>query len=75
MAPVFSSIEEQLGREQRAYYEVLAEVGHGSWHPEREARPWVHFCLSAHFRQAQRVLRRVEETEALWGPVRRGCCQ
>jgi hypothetical protein len=66
VAPVFSSIEEQLGREQQAYYDVLGEVGGRSWQPERDIRPWIRFCLNAHYRQAQRVLRRVEEIEALW---------
>ncbi len=33
VAPVFSSIEEYLGRNTQAYYHVLAEVGRGSWSP------------------------------------------
>lgn len=68
MAPVYSSIEEHLGSKAntRAYYDVLAEVGQGSWHPENDARPWVRFCLTAHFRQAQTVLRRIERAEQLW---------
>jgi len=68
MAPVFSSIEEYLGAKAntRSYYDVLAEVGRGSWHPENDARPWVRFCLTAQFRQAQTVLRRIERAERLW---------
>jgi Fic family protein len=66
VAPVFSSIEEYLGRNTRAYYDLLAEVGQGAWHPERDARPWVRFCLTAHYRQAQSVLRRVEAFEDMW---------
>jgi Fic family protein len=58
LAPEFSSIEEYLGRNQQAYYDVLAEVGGGGWHPERDAAPWVRFCLTAHYRQAVTVLRR-----------------
>ena len=58
LAPEFSSIEEYLGRHQGPYYDVLAEVGGGSWHPERDATPWVRFCLTAHYRQAVTVLRR-----------------
>lgn len=65
-APVFSSIEEYLGRNTRAYYEILAEVGHGSWHPERDARPWLRFCLTAHYRQARSVLRRARAFEEMW---------
>lgn len=51
LAPVFSSIEEFLGRNTEAYYEILADVGAGSWHPERDARPWIRFCLRAHYIQ------------------------
>lgn len=67
VAPVFSSIEVQLGLDTEAYYDVLGEVGQDSWHPERDTRPWVRFCLNAHFQQAQRFLRIVRETEELWG--------
>jgi Fic family protein len=66
VAPVFSSIEEYLGRNTPAYYDVLAEVGRGAWHPDHDARPWVRFCLTAHYRQAKTHLRRVEEIEQLW---------
>jgi Fic family protein len=62
----FSSIEEYLGRNTRDYYAVLAEVGQGRWNPERSARSWLRFCLTGHYRQAQTVLRRATETEALW---------
>jgi len=65
-APVFSSIEEYLGRNTQAYYDVLGEVGQGAWCPERDARPWVRFCLVAHYRQARTHLRRIEEIENLW---------
>jgi Fic family protein len=66
LAPEFSSIEEYLGRNTRAYYDVLAEVGGGAWHPERDARPWLRFCLTAHFRQAHTVLRRIERIARLF---------
>ena len=66
VAPVFSSIEEYLGRNTQDYYDVLAEVGRGAWHPENDARPWVEFCLTAHYRQARTHLRRIEEIEELW---------
>jgi Fic family protein len=65
-APVFSSIEEYLGRNTQAYYDILAEVGAGSWNHHRNARPWIRFCLTAHYRQAMTHLRRIEEAEALW---------
>lgn len=58
--PIFVSIEEHLGRYTREYYDVLAEVGGGAWHPERDTRPWIRFCLKAHFQQATTVRRRGE---------------
>lgn len=66
VAPVFSSIEEYLGRNTDEYYAVLARVGRGSWQPENDARPWIRFCLNAHFQQVQTLLWRITEAEALW---------
>jgi len=71
LAPVFSSVEEYLGRNTQAYYDVLAEVGQGAWHPERSTAPWIRFMLTAHYRQARTHLRRVHEIEQMW--VR--CCE
>jgi Fic family protein len=64
-APFFSSIEEYLGRNTQAYYDVLAEVGQGAWHPDRSAKPWIRFCLTAHYRQATTLLKRTREIEKL----------
>jgi Fic family protein len=69
LAPVFMSVEEYLGRNTQAYYDVLGEVGGGSWHPGNDARPWIRFILTAHLRQAGTMLRRVRETERLWVSV------
>lgn len=69
LSPVFSSVEEYLGRNTQAYYDVLAEVGGGHWQPHRDARPWLRFLLTAHLRQARTVLRRVRETERLWAEL------
>jgi Fic family protein len=66
LAPAFSSIEEYLGRNTAEYYGVLAEVGRGAWHPEHDALPWIKFCLTAHYRQAETVLRRSQEAGRLW---------
>lgn len=66
LAAPFSSIEEYLGRNTRAYYEVLAEVGQGRWNPRRDPRPWIEFCLTAHYRQATTLLQRTREIQALW---------
>lgn len=66
IAPVFSSIEEFLGRNTDTYYAVLEEVGAGAWHPERDARRWLRFCLHAHYSQANTTMRRREEIERIW---------
>lgn len=66
LAPEFCSIEEYLGRNTQAYYNVLAEVGRGYWQPQNDARPWVRFCLTAHYRQTKTVHRRWVESERLW---------
>lgn len=62
----FCSIEEYLGRNTTEYYAMLAQVGGGRWHPEHDARPWVQFCLKAHYIQAASVLRRVRESERMF---------
>jgi Fic family protein len=69
LAPVFSSIEEWLGRNTAAYYGVLAEVGGGGWHPAHDAGAWVRFCLTAHFQQAATLIRRNNEIGRLWTEV------
>ena len=66
ISPVFMSIEEYLGRNTQAYYDILAEVGQGSWNPQNDARPWIRFSLTADLRQARTMLRRVRESERLW---------
>jgi Fic family protein len=65
--PLFASIEEYLGvqRNTQAYYDVLAAVGEGSWHPERDTRPWMRFCLRAHYTEAMTLLRRSREMEKM----------
>jgi Fic family protein len=66
VAPIFSSIEEYIGRNQPAYYDVLAEVGGGGWNPARDCQPWVRFCIVGHYRHAQTLLRRNSEIERLY---------
>ena len=66
LAPVFMSVEEHLGRNAREYYDVLAAVGGGSWQPERDARPWLRFMLTAHLRQATTLQQRVASGEQVW---------
>ncbi|MDQ4124026.1 MAG: Fic family protein [Actinomycetota bacterium] len=66
LSPEFCSIEEYLGRNTASYYQVLADVGRGYWQPENDARPWVRYCLKAHYVQARTLLRRIKESERLW---------
>jgi Fic family protein len=66
LAPVFSSIEEFLGRNTEAYYQVLGDVGAGSWNPDRSAKDWVRFCLRAHYLQIKTLQRRRTEIESLY---------
>lgn len=67
-AAQFCSIEEFLGnyRNVRAYYDVLALVGGGKWQPDRDALPWIRFCLNAHFIQAKTMLKRTDEMSKVW---------
>ena len=67
--PLFSSIEEWLGRNTQDYYNVLAAVGEGAWNPANDALPWVRFCLKAHYQQANTMIRRHEEYEALFSSI------
>lgn len=66
LEPTFCSIEEYLGQNTQEYYKVLQQVGAGSWHPERDAGPWIRFILTAHFRQAATLLARTREIQRLW---------
>ena len=67
--PLFSSIEEWLGRNTQEYYNVFAEVGEGAWNPSNSALPWVKFCLKAHYQQANTLIRRYEEYESLFNGI------
>jgi Fic family protein len=64
--PTFSSIEEYLGANTQEYYNVLAEVGKGSWNPQNDTRPWIRFNLTAHYRQAATLIRRTKMISRLW---------
>ncbi len=67
--PLFSSIEEWLGRNTQDYYNVLAEVGQGVWAPSNTTLPWVRFCLKAHYQQANTLIRRFEEYESVFESI------
>ncbi|MBZ5523722.1 MAG: Fic family protein [Acidobacteriia bacterium] len=65
----FCSIEEYLGRYTHEYYDVLAQVGKGAFHPQNDCRAWVRFNLVAHFRQASWLLQRSRMTQRIWNEV------
>ncbi|HTA98124.1 MAG TPA: Fic family protein [Solirubrobacteraceae bacterium] len=66
LAPEFASIEEYLGRNTDRYYATLQKVQGGSYRPERDAAPWVRFCIGAHLEQAQRRLEQIAEAGKRW---------
>jgi len=66
LAPEFSSIEEYLGRNTGDYHRVLGQVQGGSYLPERDAAPWVRFCVAAHIEQARARLDQIETAAKRW---------
>lgn len=66
LAPEFVSIEEYLGRNTDAYYAALQRVQGGSYQPDRDATPWVRFCVEAHVEQARRRLAQLAEAAGRW---------
>jgi Fic family protein len=66
LAPEFLSIEEYLGHHTDAYYSTLQQAQGGSYRPERNALPWVEFCIGAHLDQARRRLDQVALAGARW---------
>ena len=71
ITPIFSSIEEYIGLHQQEYYDVLAQTGGGGWHPERDCKRWVRFCIAGHYRQAQTLNRRTREIERVYEELSR----
>ena len=70
-SPTFCSIEEWLGRNTPAYYEILKQVGQGSWNPGNSALPWVRFCLRAHYQQAATLMKRNAHIGRVWEEISR----
>lgn len=52
LRPELVSIEPYLGRHTREYYSVLEEVQGAAFDPQRDASPWVEFCIDAHLAEA-----------------------
>jgi Fic family protein len=66
LAPEFGSIEQHLNERTSAYYAVLEEVQGGSYQPERDATPWVEFCVAAHLEQVDRRMEQLEAAARRW---------
>lgn len=66
LLPEFASIEEYLGEHTPDYYRVLQEVQGGHYQPERDATPWIAFCIQAHLAQARRRLDQIEQAAKRW---------
>ena len=71
LSPEFGSIEEYLGADTSAYYSVLQEVQGGRYQPERDATPWVAFCIDAHLAQARHRLEQIAVAAARWTELER----
>ncbi len=66
LAPEMGSIEQFLAKHTDDYYAVLMEVQDGSFQPERDATPWVEFCLEAHINQAEARIRVIDNAAGRW---------
>jgi Fic family protein len=62
--PELVSIEPYLGRHTREYYSVLEEVQGPTFAPDRDASPWVEFCIEAHVFEASERRRWLELARA-----------
>jgi Fic family protein len=71
LSPEFSSIEEYLGHHTQQYYAVLRQVQAGSYQPERDAAPWVRFCVTAHIDQARQRLEQIGQAATRWATLER----
>lgn len=69
LSPIYSSIEEWLGRNTKSYYEILSATGKGKWNPANSALPWVRFCLHAHYQQGATLIKRNNEIGRVWEQV------
>jgi Fic family protein len=64
--PAFSSIDEYLSLHRARYVKALQDTHGGAWQPERDARPWLRFCLRAHRYQAVAVQQKMRDYDRLW---------
>jgi len=66
LTPEFVSIEEYLGTHTAAYYGALQATQGGSYQPQRDATPFVGFCVEAHVEQAHQRLQQLAEARDRW---------
>lgn len=71
LAPELVSIEEHLGEHTAAYYAALQAVQGGSYQPQRDATPFVSFCIEAHVAQAERRLLQLTQAAKRWSYLER----
>ena len=64
LRPELVSIEPYLGRHTREYYTILEQVQGPSFDPQRDASPWVEFCIEAHVFEAMERRRWLEIAHA-----------
>ncbi len=69
LSPEFNSIEDHLAANTTAYYRVLQKAQGGSYQPDRDAGPWLRFCVDAHIEQAQRRLEQLEAAGRRWNAL------
>jgi len=71
LSPELGSIEEYLARDTMRYYGILRQVQGGSYQPERNAEPWLEFCIEAHLVQARERLATLERAARRWASLER----
>ena len=69
VSPEFGSIEDYLATHTPEYYEVLQKVQGGTYNPQRDASPWIEFCVNAHLEQARKRLAQIDEAADGWGAL------
>jgi len=62
--PEIASLEEYIGQHTRGYNEALLSTA-TCWEPRRDTKPWINFCLTAHYEQAIALVTKVTELELL----------
>ena len=69
LSPELGSIEVVLARDTMRYYHTLREVQSGSYQPDRNAAPWIAFCIEAHLAQARERLATLERAARRWATL------